>query len=273
MKPVAFDYVRARDATDAVELLGEATGHARPIAGGQSLGPMLNLRLTQPALLVDIRTCQDLRGYTDEDDAIVYGAALTHAEIEDGAVPDACGGWLAATARRIAYRSVRNRGTLGGSLAHADPAGDWLPVLLALSAEVVIRGRAGLRAMTLAAFVTGPFTTALGADEVLVGIRVRKRSHAARLGYRKLSVKAGEFAKALAVVLLDSAHGEARAVVGAIERVPLVLDDARALIDDPSEVEEAIAQWLPQLSGPARRLHAAALAQAIRSLDAGEARA
>lgn len=268
MKPVAFEYARARDATHAVELLGDSKGHARPIAGGQSLGPMLNLRLTRPDLLVDIRTCPDLRGCTDEGDAIVYGAALTHAEIEDGAVPDACGGWLAGTARRIAYRSVRNRGTLGGSLAHADPAGDWLPVLLALRAEVIIRGRGGLRAMMLASFVTGPFTTALGGDEVLVGIRVRKRSGAARLGYSKLSVKAGEFAKALAVVLLDPARGEARAVVGAIERVPLVLDDARALINDPSTVEGAIAERLPRLSGPTLRMHAVTLARAIQSLEA-----
>ncbi len=122
--------------------------------------------------------------------------------------------------------------------------------------------------MMLASFVTGPFTTALGGDEVLVGIRIRKRSGAARLGYSKLSVKAGEFAKALAVVLLDPARGEARAVVGAIERVPLVLDDARALINDPSTVEGAIAEWLPRLSGPTLRMHAVTLARAIQSLEA-----
>jgi carbon-monoxide dehydrogenase medium subunit len=259
LKPVAFDYVRARDAAHAVELLDEATGHARPIAGGQSLGPMLNLRLTRPELLVDVRTCADLRGYSDEGDAIVYGAALTHAEIEDGAVPDACGGWLAHVARRIAYRAVRNRGTLGGSLAHADPAGDWLP-----------RAREGLRAMHLAAFVTGPFTTALGAGELLVGIRVRKRSRTARYGYRKLSVKAGEFAKALAVVLHDPAHGEARAVVGAIERTPLVLDDAGALIDDPRAAQSVISNRLPHLSDVQCRLHAVTLARAIQSLGKRE---
>jgi carbon-monoxide dehydrogenase medium subunit len=270
LKPVAFDYVRARDAAHAVELLVEATGHARPIAGGQSLGPMLNLRLTRPELLVDVRTCADLRGYSDEGDAIVYGAAITHAEIEDGAVPDACGGWLAYVAQRIAYRAVRNRGTLGGSLAHADPAGDWLPVLLALGAQVIIRARGGLRAMHLAAFVTGPFTTALGAGELLVGIRVRKRSRTARYGYRKLSVKAGEFAKALAVVLHDPAHGEARAVVGAIERTPLVLDDAGALIDDPRAAQSVISKRLPHLSDVQCRLHAVTLARAIQSLGKRE---
>lgn len=268
MKPVAFDYARARDAAHAVELLGEASGSARPIAGGQSLGPMLNLRLARPGLLVDVRDCPELRGYTDEGDAIVYGAALTHAEIEDGAVPDACGGWLAETARRIAYRSVRNRGTIGGSLAHADPAGDWLPVLLALGAEVIVRGRGGHRAMQLVSFVTAPFTCALDTDEVLVGIRVRKRSNAARFGYHKLSVKAGEFAKALGVVLVDPARDESRIVVGAIERVPLVLDDAGALFDDPSRVGNTIAQHLPQLSATTLRLHAVTLARAIQSLEA-----
>ena len=267
MKPIAFDYVRARDSAHAVELLGAGGGNARPIAGGQSLGPMLNLRLTRPDLLVDIRSCADLRGYRDEGDAIVYGAAVTHAEIEDGAVPDACDGWLSSVARRIAYRAVRNRGTLGGSLAHADPAGDWLPVLLALGAEVILRGSGGLRAMQLGAFVTGPFTTALGADEVLVGVRVRKRTDAARFGYRKLSVKAGEFAKALAAVLRDPERGETRAVVGAIERTPLVLDDAGALIDDPGTAQNAVADRLPWLSDVELRLHVVTLARAIQSLD------
>ena len=138
MKPVRFDYVRARSAAHAVECLGAAAGFAKAIAGGQSLGPMLNLRLVEPDLLVDVRTCADLRGCRDDGDgdAIVYGAAVTHAEIEDGAVP-ALPRMAGAAARRIAYRAVRNRGTIGGSIAHADPARNWLVVLLALGAEVI----------------------------------------------------------------------------------------------------------------------------------------
>ena len=122
MKAAPFEYVRAKDAEHAVELLVAAEGFAKPIAGGQSLGPMLNLRLVEPDLLVDVRNCPDLRSCRDDGETIVYGAAVTHSEIEDGAIPDPCHGWRAAVARRIAYRAVRNRGTLGGSIAHADPA-------------------------------------------------------------------------------------------------------------------------------------------------------
>ena len=104
MKAPPFEYACARDAAHAVSLLAEAQGSARPIAGGQSLGPMLNLRLVRPGLLIDVRACPDLRGFVDEGDAIVYGAAVTHAEVEDGAVPDALDGRLSAAARGIAYR-------------------------------------------------------------------------------------------------------------------------------------------------------------------------
>ena len=217
MKAPVFDYECARDAAHGVSLLAGAEGWAKPIAGGQSLGPMLNLRLVRPQLLVDVRTCPDLRGCVDEGDAIVYGAAVTHAEIEDGAVPDALGGRLARAAREIAYRAVRNRGTLGGSLVHADPAADWPTVLLAAAAEVVIRGPGGLRAATLGEFLTGPFAVSLGPHELLVGVRVRKRGSGLRWGYHKICVKAGEFARAFAVAMEDRATGERIKGVGVVQ--------------------------------------------------------
>jgi carbon-monoxide dehydrogenase medium subunit len=132
VKPAAFEYHRADSVDDAIRVLGQAGERGRPIAGGQSLGPMLNLRLARPEVLVDIRNCPSLRGFVDEGDSIVYGAGVTHAEFEDGQVPDATGGWLQHAARRIAYRAIRNRGTMGGSLAHADPAADWGTVLHSL---------------------------------------------------------------------------------------------------------------------------------------------
>jgi carbon-monoxide dehydrogenase medium subunit len=266
VKAPAFDYERARDAAHAVSLLAEAAGSARPIAGGQSLGPMLNLRLVRPELLVDVRACPDLRGVIDEGDAIVYGAAVTHAEIEDGTVPDALGSRLAVAAREIAYRAVRNRGTLGGSLVHADPAADWPTVLLAAGAEVVVRGPGGLRAESLGEFLTGPFSVSLGSDELLVGVRVAKRGAELRWGYHKICVKAGEFARAFAVAMEDRASGERRAVVGAIERVPLVLEGDDAVIDDPRRAEALLARRLPSLAPLSLRLNAVALARAGRAL-------
>ena len=265
MKAAPFDYVRARDAGHAVELLASAEGFAKPIAGGQSLGPMLNLRLVEPTLLVDVRTCPDLRGCRDDDESILYGAAVTHSEIEDGAVPDPCHGWLAAAARRIAYRAVRNRGTLGGSIVHADPAADWLVVLLLLGADVVVLGPGGTRTATLAEFVTGPFSTALGEGEVLAAIRVVKRSERVRYGYRKIAMKAGEFATMFCVALDDPERGESRAVLGAIERPPIAIDDL-SNVSDPASAEAFVNARVPGLDAPTTRLHAVALRRAVRDL-------
>ena len=175
----------------------------KPIAGGQSLGPMLNFRLARTAALVDVSRAVDMRTARDDGDAIVYGAAVTHAEIEDGVVPDATPGWLAAIARGIAYRAVRNRGTIGGSLAHADPAADWVNVLTALGAEVILRRDDVSRTVALGDFFTGPFATVLEPDEVIASVRVLKRGPSAHWGYWKFCLKVGDFAKASAAVLRD----------------------------------------------------------------------
>lgn len=266
MKAAPFDYVRARDAAHAVELLATAEGFAKIIAGGQSLGPMLNLRLVEPDRLVDVRACPDLRGCRDDGETIVYGAAVTHSEIEDGAVPDPCHGWLAAAARRIAYRAVRNRGTLGGSIAHADPAADWLVVLLLLGAEAVVLGPGGTRTETLAELVTGPFSTALGAGEVLAAIRVARRSDRVRYGYRKMAMRVGEFATAFCVALDDPERGESRAVLGAIERPPVAVDDLTN-VSDTAGAEAFVNARVPGLDAPTARLHAVALRRAVRDLE------
>ena len=138
MKPVDFTYNRPSNLADAFELLQQDGdgGASMVIAGGQSLMPMLNLRLVRPTALVDLRHLDELRQLRDDGDSLIYGAGITHAMIEDGFVPDATPGWLSSIAGAIAYRAVRNRGTIGGSLAHADPAADWLSALTALGGEV-----------------------------------------------------------------------------------------------------------------------------------------
>ena len=272
MKAARFGYARARDAAHAVELLAAAQGYAKIIAGGQSLGPMLNLRLVEPDTLVDVRACPDLRGCRDDGTAVVFGAAVTHSEIEDGAVPDPCHGWLAAAARRIAYRAVRNRGTIGGSIAHADPAADWLVVLLLLGAEVVVLGPDGVRTAALAEFVTGPFLAALGRRDVLVAVRVARRSNRVRYGYRKSAVRAGEFASAFCVALDDPERGQSRAVLGAIERPPIAIDDVSA-VSDTASAEAFVGTHVPGLDAAQVRLHAVTLCRAVRDLDGSRRRA
>ncbi len=150
MKPAPFDYMRPRDVMEAVRLLGASPG-AKVLAGGQTLGPMLNLRLAQPALLVDITRIPELATVEEDAQSVTIGAAVTHAAIEDGRVPDPTGGFLVRIARGIGYRAVRTRGTIGGSLAHADPAADWLSALTALGADVVIAGPSANRRLAVSA--------------------------------------------------------------------------------------------------------------------------
>lgn len=223
MKAAAFALAVA---ASPAEVFPHLAAGAKPLAGGQSLGPMLNLRLARPPALVDVSRI--LRGAVEEADSVIYWASVTHAEIEDGRVPDATPGWLARVAGGIAYRAVRNRGTMGGSLAHADPAADWLVVLTALRAEILATGPAGTRRLAMPDFITAPFTTALSAGEMITAIRVPRPKPGARFGYWKLQRKPGEFAKASAAVLLD---GGVRIAVGALEAPPLLLDDPAGLPD------------------------------------------
>ena len=230
MKPVAFDYERPRTLNAACALLASEDLLAKPLAGGQSLGPMLNMRLVQPDLLVDITRIPELwRVEEDKSVVVEIGACITHAAIEDGCVPGVTGGILASVAGGIAYRAVRNRGTIGGSLAHADPAADWVACLAALGAEVVLHGPAGQRTLPLGGFVVGALEVALEAGEVLEAVRVPILSPNARWGFYKFCRKTGEFAEAIGAVVHDPDRGVARAVIGATHSRPIVLEEASVI--------------------------------------------
>jgi carbon-monoxide dehydrogenase medium subunit len=274
MKSAAFDYAPGASAPDAAARLATAGAGAKLIAGGQSLGPMLNLRLVRPTTLIDISRAADMSGARDEGSAIVYGAAVTHAQIEDGAVPDATPGWLAAVARHIAYRAVRNRGTIGGSLAHADPAADWVNVLTALGASLdLIGGDGKKRVVRLPDFFLGPFETALAPDEVIAAVRVPKRGPNARWAYWKFCRKEGEFALASAAALIDPARSETRILVGAIERPPVFLDDPAAVVAGLRSVADAVRQAVAGLSDASFALHVAAVRRALAQLPVATATA
>ncbi|MBX9590564.1 MAG: FAD binding domain-containing protein [Hyphomonadaceae bacterium] len=238
MKPAPFDYLRPQTVEEAVRLLA-TTPDAKVLAGGQTLGPMLNLRLAQPAVLVDIGRIAELAAVTDDKDAVMIGATVTHAAIEDGRTPDPTGGFLPQVARGIAYRAVRTRGTIGGSLAHADPAADWLSALTALGAEIAIAGVRSSRRVPLSAFVRGAMETELGADELITGIRIRKLSSRARFGYHKICRKTGEFAEAIGVVVDDPERAYFCAVAGATGGRPLVMETRAAPGSGSVTVEDA----------------------------------
>jgi carbon-monoxide dehydrogenase medium subunit len=229
VKPVRFDYMRPADLATAVAAASRKDATVKFLAGGQSLGPMLNLRLVQPDLLVDITGIAELKRVDETSDAITIGSCITHADIEDGRVPDVTGGALRGVAAGIAYRAVRNRGTIGGSLAHADPSADWISALAALGAEAIVQGAREERLIPVEGLMVGVFECNLVAGELLSGVRIPRCSSAARWGYYKSCRKTGEFAHAIGAYLHDPERSVCRAVIGATGGKPIVFADAHTL--------------------------------------------
>jgi carbon-monoxide dehydrogenase medium subunit len=271
VKPVNFAYQRPRHLADAIDLLADQSVHAKILAGGQSLGPMLNMRLVQPELVIDITALDELKRVDRQKDHLIVGACVTHADIEDGRIPDVTNGAMRTVAAGIAYRAVRNRGTIGGSLTNADPSADWVSALAALGAEAIVRGAGNTRTMTVEAYVTGALETALQPGEMLEAIRIPALSAAARWGYYKVCRKTGEYALAIGAVLLDRPRNVFRAVIGATERKPLVLSDARALCggtDNLADFDQDAAKAMLLSAGMTDpldvQIHVVALARAVR---------
>jgi carbon-monoxide dehydrogenase medium subunit len=248
MKPATFEHAAPAAMADALTLLGKPG--AKPLSGGQSLSPMMNLRLVRPATLVDVKRLPGLRGVVEAADHIRFGAATTHAEIEDGAVSDPTGGLLPHVAHGIAYRAVRNRGTLGGSLAHADPAADWPSVMAALGATILTSAN---RRIPAKGFILAPFTTALTPGEIIRAVEVPRLPPGARWGYCKINRKIGEFAKAIGIAI----ESPRRLLAGAVEGPPVMLD---SLEDIPAR--------LPHLDAAGQRLAGIAVQRAIAMMQA-----
>jgi carbon-monoxide dehydrogenase medium subunit len=225
MKPAEFAYARPDSLGEALRLLAENAGRGRLLAGGQSLGPMLNLRLATPELVIDIGRLGELQRLETTDGMLVVGAGVSHADIEDGRVPDVAGGLLRRVAAGIAYRAVRNRGTIGGSLAHADPAADWPPVMIALGAELDIASARGRRRIAAADFVTGVLATLLELDEMIEAIRIPRTASELRWGHCKIAAKPGDFAESLAVVVIHNNQVGARVVFAGRSQAALLLPE------------------------------------------------
>jgi carbon-monoxide dehydrogenase medium subunit len=270
MKAAAFDYTQPASLPDALHEIGAAASGAKFIAGSQSLGPMLNLRLTRPARVVDVSRLDVLRGVTANSDTIRIGACVTHAEIEDGKHEALRGGFLQHVAAGIAYRAVRNRGTIGGSLAHADPAADWPLAIAALDGHIELMSAAGTREFPMNEFFVGAFTTALEEGEIIAAIRVPKETGALRWGYYKLCRKTGEFAHASCAAVFDARTKLARIVVGALDGPPQNLGTlAKAVANQgPSAasheaIARAIADVMPNADAIDRQMHESTVARCL----------
>lgn len=217
MIPAAFDYVRASSIDEALELLGSSED-AKVLAGGQSLIPLLKFRLAEPGTLVDIGGLRELSGISRDGDGWRIGALTTYRELLDHAELCAAFPIITDAVNDIGDLQVRNRGTVGGAIAHADPALDFPAIALALDAEVLIRGADGERSTSIDGFFEGAFTTGLDAGELLVGIRIPDLPADARTGWSALSQPASGYS--LAGVAAVVGDGHARIAVAGVGEIP-----------------------------------------------------
>jgi carbon-monoxide dehydrogenase medium subunit len=241
MKSPPFEYVRPSSLEDAVRqltTLNAAGKSVQVMAGGQSMLAMMNLRVSSPDMIIDIGGLGELRGAEPCEEGIRFRACVTHAAIEDGRVTDPSSGLMPHVAATIAYRAVRNRGTIGGSLALSDPAGDWVTVMPTLDAQVRVVGPAGPRTVAAKDFTTGIYETARGPDEILESIVVPRLSRSARWGFSKFSRKTGDFAVSIAAVVLDPERDYARIVLGGLDGPPAVLAHASDALKRRAEQDE-----------------------------------
>jgi aerobic carbon-monoxide dehydrogenase medium subunit len=245
--PAAFDYVRAGSAEEAISLIGEHGEDAKFLAGGHSLLPLMKLRLAQPTVLVDIGRVNDLSYINDAGDHIAIGALTRHMDIENSDVLREHVPLLAHAASHVGDPQVRHRGTLGGTIAHADPASDLPATTLALGATYVAQGPNGTREIAAADFYEGFLTSALAPDEMLTEIRVPKMNGAG-WSFQKFNRRAQDWA----IVGVAAWSGSAGSGVGLVNMgsVPILATSvtealaAGASIDDAAE--QATAQADPQ---------------------------
>lgn len=208
MIPAQFEYVRPQSLDEAMRVLADRGDDAKVIAGGQSLMPLLRLRLAYPELLVDVGGLDELRGVRDDGDSLWIGALTTHYQLIRDDLIGAYAGLLAQTAGTVADPAVRHRGTIGGSLSHADPAGDLPAVMLTLDATMAVRGAGGDREIAAADFFVDYLTPALDSGEILTGIRVPKRDSGWGYRYEKFQATAQSWAIVGVAALVRRSNGQ-----------------------------------------------------------------
>jgi carbon-monoxide dehydrogenase medium subunit len=208
MIPAGFDYIAPKSLAEVIRALADHGEDAKLIAGGHSLLPLMKLRLANPGLLIDISKISGLNRITQQDDKLVIGALATHYQIESSELLKRRCPLLCQTARAIGDVQVRNRGTIGGSLVHADPAADWPAAILALGGQLRINGPKGERSLDVEKFFLGPMTTAIDASEILTEIHVPAAPRRSGCAYLKAPQQASGFAVVgVAVVLRTDSKG------------------------------------------------------------------
>jgi aerobic carbon-monoxide dehydrogenase medium subunit len=256
MKAAAFAYARAHGVDEALQLLAAYGDGAKLLSGGQSLMPAMNLRLISPELIVDIGSIPELRGITLRGDTLCIGALTRHADLLHAPEILAHTPLLAEAVAHIAHPAIRNRGTLGGSLAHADPAAELPACMLALDAVIVIRGRVGERRMAAIDFFKGIFQTALSADELLVAVEIPVGGKNAVHFFHEFARRRGDYAMiglAAKAVIEGGAFSDLRLVFFAVGDRPLLAGAANRLIGTivtPALISDACAVLGKELDPP-----------------------
>ncbi|SHK52444.1 carbon-monoxide dehydrogenase medium subunit [Pseudonocardia thermophila] len=267
MKPAAFDYQSPTSIAEAVQMLAEPPedgGDVKVLAGGQSLVPLLSLRLATPARIVDINRIPGLTGISEEGGVLTLGALVRQRTAEHSDVVARACPLMAAAIPHIGHTAIRNRGTIGGSIAHADSAAELPTVALCLDAEMVAHGSNGERTIPAAEFFTGFFSTALAEDEILTAVRVRSVAPGTGAAYEELARRHGDFAMVgvAAQVRLDGdTVTEARIALSGVDAQPVRASKAEAALVGHTVDEQTLSAAADAATAdlhPASDLHASA---------------
>jgi carbon-monoxide dehydrogenase medium subunit len=209
MKLPPFEYACPTTISEAVALLASHDGEAKPLAGGQSLVPMLAFRVASPSLLVDLRKLAELRQIKIADDGVTLGAMVRWRDILDDVRLRLAQPLLVAAVEHVAHYQIRNRGTVGGSIAHADPAAEMPGIVVTCEAKIAVVGKTGARVIDAANFFQGPLMTALKPDEIITEIRLPAWPAKRRFGFQEFARRRGDFALAAAMLFYDEDGGKA----------------------------------------------------------------
>jgi carbon-monoxide dehydrogenase medium subunit len=245
MKAAAFDYVKPKALHEALSLLEEAGEDARLIAGGQTLLATLNMRLSEPSVLIDITDVAELKGISVVGNSLRIGALVTHTEIEDSDLVAKHAPLLKAAAPHIAHRAIRNLGTWGGSLAYGDPAAEWPACSLTLRATMIIHGPAGERRISAKDFFIDLYTTSLEPDEILVATEIPLASKQEVFYFHELARRHGDYAVA-GLAAVAQKQGEVLTNCAftffSVGATPVMATAAQDLVDGKKLNDELIAQ-------------------------------
>ena len=261
MIPASFDYVKATSVDGAVAALVKGGEDAKVLGGGQSLLPVLRLRLNAPSVLIDVSEVGEMRSVTDDGDSILIGASVTTYEVMHNELVKQHAGLLSLTAGVVADPAIRHKGTFGGSVAHADPAGDLPTVAAALDCEMVIAGPNGRRTVAAKDFFVDYFTTALAVDEVLVAVRVPKLGAGWSYNYQKFNRTAQAWAIVGVAAAVKSENGtitEARVALTNMGATPIRATGVEAALAGASSSDAIAAAASKAADGtsPTSDLHA-----------------